>query len=126
MGDMGKLFALLGAVFAGSAVFLGAFGAHALKGKLSPEALSTFEIGVRYQMYHGLALFPVAWLSAHYSLNLFAISGWLMVAGIIFFSFSLYLLSLTSIKIFGAVTPIGGLLFLFSWILLAVGLWRIS
>lgn len=123
---MSKLFALFGAVFAGLSVFLGAFGAHALKGKLSPEVLSTFEIGVRYQMYHALALFPIAWLSAHYSTSLFAISGWLMIAGIIFFSFSLYALSLTSIKIFGAVTPIGGLLFLLSWIILTAGLWRLN
>lgn len=120
---MSKVFAIFGASLAALGVLIGAFGAHALKERLNPESLAIFEVGVRYQMYHALGLFAIAWFSQHYSSKLFSMSGWLMIAGILFFSGSLYLLSLTSIKAFGAVTPIGGVFFLIAWILLGVGVW---
>lgn len=90
----------------------GAFGAHALKARLSPDMLTVFEVGIRYQMYHLFAIFAAVWLNA-------PLAGWLFFSGIILFSGSLYLLALTSVRIFGAVTPIGGLLLLAGWLTLA-------
>jgi len=102
-------------------VAAGAFGAHALKQKLSPEMLSVFEIGVRYQMYHTFAIFTAVWLSAQFSSDLFLYSGWLFVLGTVIFSGSLYALALTGIKTFGAITPIGGLILLAGWAIMAYG-----
>lgn len=119
--DSFKLFFALGALFAFFAVAAGAFGAHALKHRFSVEQLAVFEVGVRYQMYHALALLAAAiWISiAPHSLV--SIAAWLFVAGIIVFSGSLYLLALTSVKSWGAVTPIGGLLLLAGWGSLMIG-----
>lgn len=114
-----KLFFALGAVFAGLAVVLGAFGAHALRGALSPDDLATFEIGVRYQMYHALALLGVAWASTQWDAATVAVAGWAFVVGILVFSGSLYALVLTGQRWLGAVTPIGGVAFLVGWALLA-------
>jgi uncharacterized membrane protein YgdD (TMEM256/DUF423 family) len=102
-------------------VALGAFGAHALRAKLAPDMLVVFETGVRYQMYHALALLAAASAWARWPTRIFAASGWLFVAGIVVFSGSLYLLALTGIRGFGAVTPLGGLAFLGGWLCLAVG-----
>ena len=115
-----RLFLALGAVLAGAGVALGAFGAHALRASASPEDLATFETGVRYHMYHALALLVVAW--AHARLEGAATvtaAGWLFVAGIVVFSGSLYVLVLTGQRWLGAVTPVGGLAFLAGWALLA-------
>ena len=91
----------------------GAFGAHALKTRLTPDLLAAFEVGIRYQMYHLFAIFASVWLNA-------PLSGWLFFIGILLFSGSLYLLALTSIRLFGAITPIGGLLLLAGWLTLAL------
>lgn len=112
---MTKTFFLTGTLFGFLAVSLGAFGAHALKSKLSTEMLSVFETGVRYQMYHALALLMVAWASAYFHSNWTNAAGWFFIFGVIIFSGSLYTLSLTGVRIWGAVTPIGGLLFLAGW-----------
>lgn len=109
----GSLFMFLG-------VALGAFGAHALKTKLSPEFLTIFETGVRYQFYHALALFIVAWLYQKNPGSLINVAGWSFVGGILVFSGSLYILCLTGVKAWGAVTPIGGLSFLVGWALLFI------
>lgn len=114
-----KLFFTLGTVFAGLAVVLGAFGAHALRGALSPDDLATFEIGVRYQMYHALALLGVAWASTQWDAATVAVAGWAFVVGILVFSGSLYALVLTGQRWLGAVTPIGGVAFIVGWALLA-------
>ncbi len=100
------------------AVGLGAFGAHALRGKLSDYSLDVYKTAVLYQFIHALGLFVVAWLSTISSDSKIGLAGFLMAAGIIIFSGSLYVLSLTGIKCFGALTPIGGLCFLAAWICL--------
>lgn len=112
------------------AVILGAFGAHALKGRLDAESLQTFETGVRYQVYHTLALLAAAWLSERTS---HAAAGWagiLFLAGILLFSGSLYLLAMRTLlgieewKWLGPVTPLGGLAFIAGWFALAVAGWN--
>ncbi len=110
-------FAFLGCIGGGLAVLLGAFGAHGLKSSLSAEMLGIFETAVRYQMYHSLALIAVTLLSAQSPrrISLFRTAGWLFVAGIIVFSGSLFVLTLTPQTWLGAVTPIGGLSFIAGW-----------
>lgn len=114
-----KTFAALGATFGGLAVLLGAFGAHALRERLSEADLATFEIGVRYQMYHALALFVVAWASTQWDSSAVPAAGWAFTTGIIVFSGSLYVLVFTGMRWLGAITPIGGVAFLVGWALLA-------
>ena len=111
-----KFFFLLGAFFAMVAVILGAFGAHALKQKISAEMLSIFEVGVRYQMYHALGLILLALALQHFPGFPLEIAGWLFLAGVILFSGSLYILALTGNTLWGAVTPVGGLLWIVGWI----------
>ena len=117
-----KLFAMLGAIGALLSVALGAFGAHALRNTLSPEMQQTFETGVRYQMYHSLALFVVAWAIDRFGPPLFTTAGWFLIAGIVIFSGSLYVLTLSGIRWLGAITPIGGVSFLLGWGMMAYGL----
>jgi uncharacterized membrane protein YgdD (TMEM256/DUF423 family) len=115
----------IGAAAAGFlGVALGAFAAHGLKASLSPDLLAAFETGVRYQMYHAFGLFAAAWGFARWQARAFAVAGWLFVAGIVIFSGSLYLLALTGVRAWGAVTPIGGLAFLAGWLCLAWGALR--
>jgi uncharacterized membrane protein YgdD (TMEM256/DUF423 family) len=114
-----RLFVALGAITAGLAVAAGAFAAHGLKSRLEPDLLAVFETGARYQMYHGLALFAVAWTVARWPEGGAALAGWLFLAGIVIFSGSLYLLALTGVRWLGAVTPLGGLAFLGGWAVLA-------
>ena len=121
---MERLFFLLGAVSAFIGVALGAFGAHGLKSRLGADMLATFEIGVRYQMYHAFALFAAAWAAARWPGALTNAAGWLFVAGTIVFSGSLYLLSLTGQRWLGAVTPLGGLALLAGWLCLAAACWK--
>ncbi|HEU5358822.1 MAG TPA: DUF423 domain-containing protein [Gemmatimonadales bacterium] len=121
---MDRTFAALGALSAGLAVAAGAFGAHALKGHLSPEDLAVFETGARYQMYHALALLAVAWAASRWPVPAVSVAGWLFVAGTILFSGSLYALALTGVRWLGAVTPLGGVAFLAGWAALALGAWR--
>jgi uncharacterized membrane protein YgdD (TMEM256/DUF423 family) len=102
-------------------VALGAFGAHALRGRLTPEMLAVFETGVRYQMYHAFAAFAAAWAYARWQRRVFGIAGWLFLAGIVVFSGSLYLLALGGARWLGAVTPLGGTLFLAGWLALVMG-----
>ncbi len=111
-----------GSVFMFLAVALGAFAAHGLKSKLTSEMLAVFDVGVRYQAYHALALFAVAWLAEKHIGPSVALAGWLFIAGIIIFSGSLYVLSVSGIRWLGAITPIGGLCFLAGWAVLA---WKI-
>lgn len=113
-----KLFFGLGALFGALGVAFGAFGAHALRSSLTPEDLATFEIGVRYQMYHALALLAVAWASTHWEAATVAAAGWSFVVGIVVFSGSLYVLVLTGQRWLGAVTPIGGTALIVGWALL--------
>jgi uncharacterized membrane protein YgdD (TMEM256/DUF423 family) len=123
---MVRQFVLMGSCSAFLAVALGAFGAHMLKERLTPELLAIFEVGVRYQMYHALGLFAVAWAASQFPGADVGASGWLFAAGTVIFSGSLYLLTLTGARWLGAVTPVGGLCFLAGWAWLAWGVWRAS
>ena len=116
--NMDRVFFGLGAVSAMLAVGAGAFGAHALRARISPEHLAIFETGARYQIYHALALLAVAWAVSRWPGSLPVFAGWLFVLGSILFSGSLYILALTGARWWGAVTPIGGLAFLAGWLCL--------
>jgi uncharacterized membrane protein YgdD (TMEM256/DUF423 family) len=121
MGTMARVFGGLGGALAFLGVALGAFGAHALKGRLSPQDLVTFETGVRYQMYHALALLLVASFLAKGPSGANQLAGWAFTVGIALFSGSLYLMVLTGYRWLGPVTPLGGLAFLVGWGALAWG-----
>jgi uncharacterized membrane protein YgdD (TMEM256/DUF423 family) len=114
---------VLGALSAGIAVALGAFAAHGLRGRLTPELLAVFEVGVRYQMYHALGLLAVAWAHTRWSGGLVIASGLMFAAGTVVFSGSLYLLALTGQRWVGAITPLGGVALVLGWVLLAWGVW---
>jgi uncharacterized membrane protein YgdD (TMEM256/DUF423 family) len=116
---MDRLFFIIGSLSAFVAVALGAFAAHGLKARLSPEMLATFETGARYQMYHALALLAVGWACTRWPGAAVNASGWLFVAGTLLFSGSLYALALTGTRALGAITPFGGLAFLAGWLCLA-------
>ncbi|HZF04695.1 MAG TPA: DUF423 domain-containing protein [Patescibacteria group bacterium] len=120
---MSGLFLGLGCVSAFVAVALGAFGAHALRGRLVPDMLIVFEIGVRYQMYHALALLGVGGVAGRLPGGAVATAGWLFVAGTVLFCGSLYALAFTGQRWLGAVTPLGGAAFLAGWATLAWAAW---
>ncbi|MGK7912553.1 MAG: DUF423 domain-containing protein [Synechococcus sp.] len=123
---MARWFVLIGALLGGLSVAAGAFGAHALADQLSEKALSSFETGARYQMYHALGLVGVGiLLQVTGESSLLSATGALFIAGIIFFSGSLYTLSLSGVKILGAVAPIGGLAFMAGWGCLAIAGWNL-
>ena len=117
---MDRTFLLVGALAAFIGVALGAFGAHGLRSRLSADMLAVFETGVRYQMYHALAILIVALVLARIDGWLIRAAGWLFTGGIVLFSGSLYALALSGITALGAVTPIGGLAFLAGWACLAI------
>jgi uncharacterized membrane protein YgdD (TMEM256/DUF423 family) len=124
---MDRLFFLVGALSALLAVAAGAFGAHALRGRLASDLLEVFETAARYQMYHALALLVVGLVLSRVSVGGAAwlgAAGWLFAAGTLLFSGSLYALALSGARWLGAVTPLGGLAFLAGWAALAVGVWR--
>ncbi|SHE76766.1 Uncharacterized membrane protein YgdD, TMEM256/DUF423 family [Fodinibius roseus] len=122
---MQKLFLTIGSVAMALAVILGAFGAHSLKKILSEEMLTIFETGVTYHFYHAIGLLVIGIVARYLPDSaLLSWSGWLMLAGIIVFSGSLYLLSVSGIRWLGAITPVGGLCFIASWILFAVTVWK--
>ena len=118
---MNPLYLILSGVLGGLGVAFGAFGAHALRDRLSEDKQVTFETGVRYQMYHALALFLVALATGAAPGSIWIqLAGWLFVAGILLFSGSLYLLVSTGKRWFGVVTPFGGLAFIAGWACLVV------
>ncbi|MEH6502351.1 MAG: DUF423 domain-containing protein [Cycloclasticus sp.] len=112
-------FITLGSSLAFLAVMLGAFGAHGLKNTLSPELLTVYQTAVDYQMWHALGLLIIGLIQLQKPSTLLNTAGWFMFTGILIFSGSLYALSLTGIKLLGAITPIGGTSFLIAWLLLA-------
>jgi uncharacterized membrane protein YgdD (TMEM256/DUF423 family) len=120
-----RVFLILSGLSGALAVALGAFAAHGLRGRLAPEALATWETGVRYLMYHALALVGVAWATARGpGMRLPVVAGWLMIAGMVLFSGSLTLLALSGIGWLGAVAPLGGVAFILGWLSLAWAAWR--
>ena len=120
---MDRVFFAIGCVSAVVAVALGAFGAHGLRARLGPDLLATFEIGVRYQMYHALALLAVGLALSRWPSSASVLAGWLFVAGTLIFSGSLYVLALSGLRWLGAITPIGGAAFIVGWIVLAWSVW---
>ncbi|MCM0591304.1 MAG: DUF423 domain-containing protein [Gloeotrichia echinulata IR180] len=125
---MTQIFVSVAAFLGGLSVAAGAFGSHALREKVSERSLEIFETGARYQMYHALALLLIALLlsRAESPQPLLIASGWLFIIGIVIFSGSLYALSLTGIKVLGAITPIGGVAFIAGWGMLAVAGWSLK
>ena len=116
---MHKLFLIISSVSGMLAVMLGAFGAHALKDKLTSEGtLDTYQTAVQYQFYHTLALLAIAFLMTKYESQWLNYAGYSMTFGILIFSGSLYILCFTGMKWLGAITPIGGLLFIAGWVFL--------
>ena len=116
-----KFFSALGSFNAMLAVVLGAFGAHGLKRMVSPDMLAVFHTGVEYQFYHALGLLCVGLLLLHHSASaVLRWAGWLMFSGIILFSGSLYLLVITDQHWLGAITPVGGVAFILSWLLVFI------
>ncbi|MDA0986148.1 MAG: DUF423 domain-containing protein [Bacteroidetes bacterium] len=116
---MMKIFFISASLSMALSVIFGAFGAHALKEKLSPEMLLVFETAVRYQVYHSIGLFIVTFFIHLFPNANFNLVAWFFIFGILIFSGSLYILSITNIRWFGAITPVGGLFFIFGWLLLA-------
>ena len=119
-----RRYSIVGACAAFIAVILGAFAAHGLKAMVGPESIASFQTGVQYQMYHSFALLILTPLLAHLPVSLARWAGRFFVAGIVLFSGSIYLLTLTELSILGPVTPLGGLCFMIGWICLIIGLIR--
>jgi uncharacterized membrane protein YgdD (TMEM256/DUF423 family) len=117
---MDRVFLRLGAAAGFLGVAFGAFGAHALQGRLTSGMLAVFDTGVRYQLVHALALVAVGILADRRQSRLVAAAGWCFTGGIVLFSGSLYLLALTDTTSFGFITPFGGLLLLAGWACLAI------
>ncbi len=123
---MAKVFITLASLSGMLAVVLGAFGAHALKGRLDDYALGVFQTAVQYHFYHSFALLAVGILAlSQPQTALLKSSGWLFLFGILVFSGSLYLLSITGVRWLGAVTPLGGLAFIAGWACLAATGWKL-
>lgn len=120
-----RLFLFAGAVLAAVGVAAGAFAAHALKERLSPEMLTVFETGVRYHLIHALGLFGVGLAGLHLQSQRWLLaSGWTMLAGLVVFSGTLYALAAGGPRWLGAITPVGGTALIAAWALLAVAVWR--
>ncbi|MEK4027667.1 MULTISPECIES: DUF423 domain-containing protein [Bacillaceae] len=116
-----KLFIIIGAINAFLSVALGAFGAHGLEGKVEPKYLEIWKTGVQYQMFHALGMVLVGILIGQVQFSsMLNWSGWMMLIGTVIFSGSLYALTLSGIKVLGAITPIGGVAFLVGWVLLVL------
>ena len=115
-----------GAVLALLGVLLGAFGAHALRAQLGADMLAVYQTGVQYHLIHALGIVVIAILAATQpKWRRLHLAGWLMAAGVVLFSGSLYLLAITGVRTFGAITPLGGLCFIAAWGLLAIAPVRI-
>lgn len=122
---MWKLFIILGALNAAVAVGFGAFGAHGLEGRISARLIEVYQTGVQYHIMHALGLLAIGMVAAHIGGSaLIAWAGWLLFAGIIIFSGSLYTMAFTGIGWLGAITPIGGTAFIAGWILLVIAVIR--
>lgn len=123
-----KIFLTLAGIFGALGVAIGAFGAHALEGKLDERAIAIFETGARYQLVHAVALAIVALLALQSgdsdSSTPLTMAGWSYCVGILLFSGSLYALALSGVKILGAIAPLGGTAFIVGWIALAIFPWR--
>jgi uncharacterized membrane protein YgdD (TMEM256/DUF423 family) len=119
MPPAAKLFLLLGSLAGAAGVALGAFGAHALKARVAPDMLVVWQTAVQYHLWHALAVVAIGVVAIHLPASTpLKWAGWLMVAGIVLFSGSLYVLALSGVRWLGAVTPFGGVAFIAGWLLL--------
>ncbi|CUI16471.1 conserved putative membrane protein [Candidatus Protochlamydia naegleriophila] len=116
-----QFFFVFGALLGMLSIGAGAFGAHLLRSKLSPDYLNVFEVAVRYQIYHALALIIVALCLGPFASSWFAAAGWSFILGTVLFSGSLYILVLTEVRSWGIITPVGGLFLLIGWACLVLG-----
>jgi uncharacterized membrane protein YgdD (TMEM256/DUF423 family) len=124
---LAKTFLVIGALSGMLAVLLGAFGAHAMRGRLTPDMLAVYQTGVQYHFWHALGLLAIALTLAHFpEAQGLKWAGWLMLAGILIFSGSLYLLAVTGMRWLGAITPIGGSAFIVAWALFAATVARVA
>jgi uncharacterized membrane protein YgdD (TMEM256/DUF423 family) len=121
---MNRIFFIIGSLSGALGVAAGAFAAHALRNRLTPEMLNVFEVGVRYHLIHALALLGVAWAAHRWPGPMTSAAGWLFVAGTVLFSGSLYALSLSGVRALGAITPFGGVAFIAGWLALAWAAWQ--
>jgi uncharacterized membrane protein YgdD (TMEM256/DUF423 family) len=121
---MDRIFFMIGSLSGALGVMAGAFGAHALKDRLTPEMLSVFEVGARYHLIHALALLATAWAVSRWPGSATTAAGWLFIAGTVLFSGSLYALSLSGTRALGAITPLGGVAFIAGWLALAWAAWQ--
>jgi len=121
---MDRLYFTLGALFGASGVAAGAFGAHALKSRLAPDLLAVFETAARYQLIHALALLAAAWAVSRWPGRRSRWAGACFAIGIVLFSGTLYALALSGVRALGAITPVGGVLLIAGWLLLATAAWR--
>ncbi|HSD82675.1 MAG TPA: DUF423 domain-containing protein [Anaerolineae bacterium] len=123
MPQTAKVFLILGSFNAALVVLLGAFGAHALKARLSVDMLAVYQTGVHYHLFHALGLLTVGLVATQIADSVYLRwSGWLMLAGIILFSGSLYVLSVSGLRWLGMITPFGGVAFIAAWMLLVVAM----
>jgi uncharacterized membrane protein YgdD (TMEM256/DUF423 family) len=121
---MDRAFFILGAVSAALGVAAGAFGAHGLRGRLTPDMLNVFETGVRYHLLHALGLLSVAWATTRWPGQAMNVAGWLFLLGTALFSGSLYALSVSGVRSLGVITPLGGVAFIAGWLALAWAVWQ--
>ena len=122
---MAKLFLALGSINALLVVLIGAFGAHALKARLTVENMAVFQTGVQYHFYHAVGLILLGLIALQIPITPYLRwSGWLMLVGIVLFSGSLYALSITNIRWLGMITPLGGTAFIIAWLLLTIGIMK--
>jgi len=126
MNNLTKKFAYYGSIMMAISIGLGAFGAHGLKKVISPEILEIFHTGVEYQFYHAIGLFCVAFVAYFTQSNQVKLAGYLMIVGTFLFSGSLYIMTLTGVKWFGAITPFGGMSYIVAWIMLALSIRKAS
>ena len=127
MSPTAKFFLILGSINAALVVLLGAFGAHALKARLPADMLAVYQTGVHYHLFHALGLIAVGLVATQIPASAYLKwSGWLMLAGIVLFSGSLYVLSVSGLRWLGMVTPFGGLAFILSWTLLVIAVLKAS
>jgi uncharacterized membrane protein YgdD (TMEM256/DUF423 family) len=127
MSSTAKLFLILGGINAALVVMLGAFGVHGLKAKLTAEMLAVYQTGVHYHLFHALGLLAVGLVATQIADSIYLKwSGWLMVVGIILFSGSLYVLSVSGLRWLGAVTPFGGFSFIVAWVLFVIAILKTS
>jgi uncharacterized membrane protein YgdD (TMEM256/DUF423 family) len=125
MMRMERTFFIIASLFGALSVAFGAFGAHALRGRIEESLLANYQTGVSYMFYHALALLAVAWALSRWPASSLSVwAGWLFVVGIVVFSGSLFVMAFTGLRWLGAITPIGGVAFIAGWLLLALAAWR--